>query len=291
MSTLSPRETGRQQRSFAAARLATYRRQILRILIADINAAEVERSVQELKRAQFAVSADMVHSEKQFAERLRSQPYDIILADCSMPGWTGMQALEFLQQQGQIIPFILVTRVLEQEIVEEFIRRGASDWVDKNHLARLPAAVAMAVEEKIQRDERNRIEKALQHLEARYRALIENPTFGICQFDVDGKFVDVNQTLVKMLGYQSRNELVAVNFARDVIRDPAGREQPFGPYLREGRIDCVEVEWSRKDGTPIKVRLSGCEVRDEQGRPDGCEIIAEDVSGRGSKELHKVASS
>ena len=287
MSTLAPRESGRQQRSFVAARLATYRRQILRILIADINAAEVERSVQELKRAQFAVSADVVHSEEQFAERLRAQPYDIILADCSMPGWTGMQALEFLQQEGQLIPFILVTRVLEQEIVEEFIKRGASDWVDKNHLARLPAAVAMAVEEKIQRDERNRIGKALQHLEARYRALIENPTFGICQLDVDGKFVDVNQTLVKMLGYQSRNELVAVNFARDVIRDPAGREQPFGPYVREGRIDCVEVEWSRKDGTPIKVRLSGCEVRDEQGGRDGCEIIAEDVSGRERDELHK----
>jgi PAS domain S-box-containing protein len=287
MSTLAPRESGRQQRSFVAARLATYRRQILRILIADINAAEVERSVQELKRAQFAVSADVVHSEEQFAERLRAQPYDIILADCSMPGWTGMQALEFLQQEGQLIPFILVTRVLEQEIVEEFIKRGASDWVDKNHLARLPAAVAMAVEEKIQRDERNRIGKALQHLEARYRALIENPTFGICQLDVDGKFVDVNQTLVKMLGYQSRNELVAVNFARDVIRDPAGREQPFGPYVREGRIDCVEVEWSRKDGTPVKVRLSGCEVRDELGGRDGCEIIAEDVSGRERDELHK----
>ena len=287
MSTLAPRESGRQQRSFVAARLATYRRQILRILIADINAAEVEHSVQELKRAQFAVSADVVHSEKQFVERLRAQPYDIILADCSMPGWTGMQALEFLQEQGQIIPFILVTRVLEQEIVEEFIRRGASDWVDKNHLARLPAAVAMAVEEKAQRDERNRIEKALQHLEARYRALIENPTFGICQFDVDGKFVDVNQTLVKMLGYQSRNELIAVNFARDVIRNPAERERPFGPYLREGRIECVEIEWSRKDGTPIRVRLSGCEVRDEQGGRDGCEIIAEEVSERGRTESHE----
>jgi PAS domain S-box-containing protein len=287
MSTLASREGGRQQRSFVAARLATYRRQILRILIADINAAEVEHAVQELKRAQFAVSADVVHSEKQFVERLRAQPYDIILADCSMPGWTGMQALEFLQEQGQIIPFILVTRVLEQEIVEEFLRRGASDWVDKNHLARLPAAVAMAVEEKAQRDERNRIEKALQHLEARYRALIENPTFGICQFDVDGKFVDVNQTLVKMLGYQSRNELIAVNFARDVIRNPAERERPFGPYLREGRIECVEIEWSRKDGTPIRVRLSGCEVRDEQGGRDGCEIIAEEVSERGRTELHE----
>jgi CheY-like chemotaxis protein len=69
----------------------------------------------------------VVHTAKEFAERLRSQPYDVILADYSMPNWTGMQALELLQQQGQMIPFILVTRVLDEEKADEFIKGGASD--------------------------------------------------------------------------------------------------------------------------------------------------------------------
>jgi diguanylate cyclase (GGDEF)-like protein/PAS domain S-box-containing protein len=286
MSTLEKGKAGLEKRGYVGPRIATYRRHILRILIADNNTAEVELCLQELKRAQFVVSADVVHTARDFSERLGSQSYDVILADYDMPSWTGMQALELLRDQRRTIPFILVTRVLEEEKVDEFIKRGATDWVDKNHLARLPAAVALAVEENNLREERNRAEKALQHSEARYRALVDNPVFGICRFDADGKFLDVNQTLVEMLGYQSTDELMAVNFATDVIRHPAEWAHLFEPYRRKGRIDRIEVEWKRKDGTPMKVRLSGREVRDEQGGTDGCEIIAEDVTDQRASEDH-----
>jgi diguanylate cyclase (GGDEF)-like protein/PAS domain S-box-containing protein len=286
MSTLERGKAGPAQRGYVAPRIATYRRQILRILIADNNPAEVELCLQELKRAQFVVSTDVVHTAQEFAERLQSQSYDVILADFGTPTWTGIQALELLQEQGQMIPFILVTRVLDEDKVDEFIKRGASDWVDKNHLARLPAAVALAVEEHILREERNRAEKALLHSEARYRALVENHTYGICRFDGDGRFLDVNQTLVEILGYQSRDELMAVNFATDVIRYASERAQLFELYRQKGRIDRLEVELKRKDGTCRKVRLSGHEVRDEQGGTDGCEIIAEDVTDQRVSEDH-----
>ena len=68
------------------------------------------------------------------------------------------------------------------------MRKGAFDCVDKNRLNRLPLAVALAVEEKTRREERNHAEKELRHSEAHYRALVENPTYGICHFDVDGRF-------------------------------------------------------------------------------------------------------
>jgi diguanylate cyclase (GGDEF)-like protein/PAS domain S-box-containing protein len=277
MSPVARSEASWEQRGSVAARMATYRRQILRMLIADANLEEVERCLQELKRAQFAVSADVVHTSREFAERLRSKPYDVILADCAMPNWTGMQALELSQQHAQMIPFILVTHVLEEKILDEFISRGASDWVGKNQLARLPAAVALAVEEKILREERNRAEKALQRSEARYRALVENATSGICRFDVHGKFLEVNQTLVEILGYQSRDDLIAANLANDIIRDPVERAQLFEPNRQKGRIDGIELDWKRKDGTPVKVRLSGRKVCDEQGGMDSGEIIAEVV--------------
>ncbi len=234
--------------------------------------------MQELKRAQFAVSATVVHTAAEFAERLGSQPYDVVLADHAMHGWTGMQALEVLQQQEQEIPFILVTGNLQEEIVDEFIKKGASDCVDKNRLARLPLAVALAVEERTLHEERNRAEKDLRRSEAHYRALVENPTFGICRCDVGGRLLDVNQALVTMLGYASRDELLAMNLATDITRDPAERARLFELYRQTGGVDCIEVEWKRKDETPMRVRLSGRQVRSEQGEPDGCQIIAEDVT-------------
>jgi diguanylate cyclase (GGDEF)-like protein/PAS domain S-box-containing protein len=144
----------------------------------------------------------------------------------------------------------------------------------------------LAVEETTRREERDRAKKELRHSEAHYRALVENPTFGICHFDVDGQFLDVNEALVAMLGYKSKQELMAVNLATEIIRDPKERALLFGSYRETGHVDLMEVEWRRKDGTPMKVRLSGRQVDIEQGAPDGCEVIVEDVTAQRASDDH-----
>lgn len=238
----------------------------------------------ELKRMDFTVSSDRVQTPADFQEQLRTKSYDVIVCEYSMPNWTGLEALEFLQQSKQDIPFILATSTLEENITDAFIRNGAFDCLDKNRLNRLPLAVALAVEGKKRREERNHAEKELRHSEAHYRALVENPTYGICHFDVDGNILDVNEALVAMLGYGSKQELMAVNMATEIIRDPTERSQLFSSYRQTGRVDLIEVEWKRKDGTPMKVRLSGRQVGIDVGEPDGCEVIAEDVTAQRASE-------
>jgi diguanylate cyclase (GGDEF)-like protein/PAS domain S-box-containing protein len=266
--------------------LPTHRRRMIRILIVEENLADVELCLQELKKAQFAVSADVVQTRADFIERLQSERYDVVLADTAMGEWTGLQALALLQEQGEEIPFILVTKTLQTEIMDEFMKNGASDCVDKARLVRLPLAVAVAVERTAQRGEQDRVEKALRHSEAHYRALLENPTYGICRFDVEGRFLEVNQALVTMLGYGSKEDLKAANLANDIIRDPIERAQLFEPYRQAGHIDLIEVEWKRKDGSPMKVRLSGRQASNDEGAPMGCEIIAEDVTAQRAAEDH-----
>jgi PAS domain-containing protein len=233
---------------------------MIRALIVDDDLAEVELYLQELKKAQFAISADVVKTRADFLERLQKERYDVVLADTEAADWTGLQALALLQEQDQEIPFILVTKPLETELVDEFMRNGASDCVDKARLVRLPLAVAVAVERRAQRGEQDRVERALRHSEAHYRALLENPTYGICRFDVDGKFLEVNEALVTMLGYGSKEDLKAANLATDIIRDPIERAQLFEPYRNvwsaavlqakneERQLVCANVfglEWSQ----------------------------------------------
>jgi diguanylate cyclase (GGDEF)-like protein/PAS domain S-box-containing protein len=276
-----------QSNQLLGARLiATHRRRMVRILFVDEKESDVELCLHELKRMDFAVSSEWIRVAAEFQERLRTQSYDVIVCDYSMPGWTGMEALELLQQSDQDIPFILAAGNLDEDIAGAFMRKGAFDCVDKNRLNRLPLAVALAVEEKSRREERNHAEKELRHSEAHYRALVENPTYGICHFDVDGRFLDVNAALVAMLGYGSKEELMAVNMATEIIRDPIERAQLFGSYRQTGHVDLIEVEWKRKDGTPMKVRLSGQQVGVEKGAPDGCEVIAEDVTAQRASEDH-----
>jgi diguanylate cyclase (GGDEF)-like protein/PAS domain S-box-containing protein len=266
--------------------IATHRRRMVRILFVGDRRSDVELCLQELKRMDFAVSSDWVQVASEFGERLRTQSYDVIVCDSSMPSWTGMEALELLQQSNQDIPFILAAAILEEGMTDSFMRKGAFDCVGKNRLNRLPLAVALAVEEKTRREERDHAEKELRHSEAHYRALVENPTYGICHFDVDGKILDVNAALVAMLGYESKEELMTVNMATEIIRDPTERAQLFDSYRQTGHVDLIELEWKRKDGTPMKVRLSGQQVGIEEGAPDGCEVIAEDVTAQRASEEH-----
>lgn len=286
MHNIAQKETQQDHGGPAQQSLPAHRRRMIRALIVDDDLAEVELYLQELKKAQFAISADVVKTRADFLERLQKERYDVVLADTEAADWTGLQALALLQEQDQEIPFILVTKPLETELVDEFMRNGASDCVDKARLVRLPLAVAVAVERRAQRGEQDRVERALRHSEAHYRALLENPTYGICRFDVDGKFLEVNEALVTMLGYGSKEDLKAANLATDIIRDPIERAQLFEPYRKLGHIDLVEVEWKRKDGTPMKVRLSGRQVGTEKGSPEGCEIIAEDVTSQRASEDH-----
>jgi len=270
----------------SARRMATHRRRIVRILFVDDKESDVELCLQELKRMDFAVSADWVQTPEEFEKRLRAQSYDVIVCDYSMSSWTGMEALELLHKVNHEIPFILATRILGEDITDSFLRKGAFDCVDKNRLNRLPLAVALAVEEKTRGEERNHAEKELRHSEAHYRALVENPTYGICHFDVEGRILDVNEALVAMLGYGSKEELMTVNMATEIIRDPTERARLFDSYRQTGHVDLIELEWKRKDGTPMKVRLSGQQVGVGEGAPDGCEVIAEDITSQRASEDH-----
>ena len=66
-------ETGQVHHALAARSVATYRRRIVKLLIAHDHAADVEPWLQELKRVQFAVSAEVVQTPETFAARLRTQ--------------------------------------------------------------------------------------------------------------------------------------------------------------------------------------------------------------------------
>jgi diguanylate cyclase (GGDEF)-like protein/PAS domain S-box-containing protein len=280
-------ETGQVHRSLAARSAATYRRRIVKLLIAHDDAADVEPWLQELKKVQFAVSADVVQTPETFAARLRTEEYDVVLATGGMPNWTGLQVLEALRLEDEDTPFIFLGSDSEEDCVAESLREGASDCVYRNRLARLPIAVAMAIEQRAMREERDRAETKLRRSEAHYRALKENPHFGVFRFDLSGRFLTVNKALAAMLGYESTDELMARNLATDIIRDPVEQAQLFEAYRQTGRVDRIEIEWKRKNGTPMKVRLSGQRVDDPQGAPEeSCEIIAEDVTAQRAVEDH-----
>jgi len=258
----------------------------LHILFVHSHVAEVERCLQELNRVHFTVSAEVVVTPEEFTERLSSQSYDVVLAEYPNPNWRETQALELLHQSKKQIPLIFVGGTLQRETIAEFITKGAYDCIEMDHIGHLPVAIHRALDEKALRDERDRAQIGLKHSEARYRALTGNVSYGICRCSLDGKFLEVNEAMVKMLGYASREELLAVNLASDLIQDPVKLAQLLGQSGQQGSVDPIEIEWKRRDGTTLKVRLSGQEVMGEQGELDTYELITEDVTKQRKLEDH-----
>jgi diguanylate cyclase (GGDEF)-like protein/PAS domain S-box-containing protein len=251
-------------------------------------AAEAEHWVRQLKRAQCKVRADVVSTPEQLIKHLDSKYYDVVLAKYPMRNWQGPQILELVRPRERNIPVIFLADTMKPETVAELISEGAADCVDRDHIGHLPIVIRRALSDNNLREERDQTEKKLRHSEARYRALVGNLTYGICRCGEKGNFLDVNQALVTMLGYASRNELLAANHATDIFGDPYKRAQLLGHSSGNGSQNGdvrLEVDWKRKDGTHLKVRLSGREVSTE-GEKDSYEIIVEDVTQQRKLEDH-----
>jgi diguanylate cyclase (GGDEF)-like protein/PAS domain S-box-containing protein len=261
-------------------------RALLRILFVHRSLADVEHCLHELKRVRFTVSSDVVATPEQFAERFRTQLFDLIIAEYPSPDWREKQVLDLLGQMKKDIPLIFLVHGMKRETAAEFILKGAADCIEVASIGHLPVAVHRALDEKALRDQRDRAEKELRHSEARYRALAGNLSYGICRCSLDGRFLEVNDAMMRMLGYGSREELLALDLVRDIIQDPGKRAQLLGPSGADALVDPIEIEWKRKDRATLKVRLSGREVLSEQGELEAYEIIAEDVTRQRELEDH-----
>jgi diguanylate cyclase (GGDEF)-like protein/PAS domain S-box-containing protein len=257
---------------------APHRRRPLNVLFVHRDADIVDNCLEELKKARFTVSADFVLNLAQCTQRLHYQSFDVVIAEYPSPSWKGPQALQLLHQTVQEIPLLFVTTSIGTESIAQLTAEGAFDYVEREHLAQLPMAVRRVLNEKKLRVELDEAGKALRHSQSLYRALVENPAYGICRCDEEGKFLDVNQALLTMLGYETKEELLTANRASEIVLD-LGQGKPLAGSSPESvRIEPVEIEWKRKNGTTLKARLSGRGVFDAPGDFVGYEIIAVDIT-------------
>jgi diguanylate cyclase (GGDEF)-like protein/PAS domain S-box-containing protein len=269
------------------------RRHFLRILFVHRSPMDIERCLHELRRVGFTVSSDVVVTPEQFTDRLRSECFDLVLSEYPSPNWQGAEVLDRLSQLKKAIPVIFLVYVVKRETVAELILKGGCDCIDMGSISHLPVAIHRAQAEKTLRDERNRAEKELGRSEARYRALAGNLNYAICLCDVDGKFLEVNEAMVSMLGCASKEELLVMNLRSDIIRDLAKCEQLFEQSGKGHLMNPIEMDWTRKDRATLKVHVSGQEVTGGQDDLNAYELIAEDVTKQRELEgrLRKLAAS
>jgi len=122
-------------------------------------------------------------------------------------------------------------------------------------------------------------QEALKEAEQKYKRIFENLKDMVYVTTTDGKFIDVNQAGIEMLGYENKEELFKIT-VRDTYLNPEERQKFLNEINREGFVKDFETKLKRKDGTPIDTLITASLRRNEEGRILGYEGIIKDISLR-----------
>ncbi|MEO5893817.1 MAG: PAS domain S-box protein, partial [Ferruginibacter sp.] len=154
-----------------------------------------------LKKGGIVYESLVVDTKDKFIKALEEFGPDLILADHALPSFNSTEALAIFQQTGLKIPFILLTSTMSDEFAVNVISKGASDYILKDRLNRLPSAIENSLEKLRLEKERQVHFTNLVNAEKRFRALVENSTDAVVILGAAGKPTYVSPSVERMLGY------------------------------------------------------------------------------------------
>ena len=257
----------------------------LHAMVIENSAEDAELNLHELERAGFRCKPQIISTRAEFLEQLGRFPFDIVLADYRLSGWNGMDAFSAMRQAGRDVPFILVTGTLGEEVAVECIKQGITDYVLKDHLARLPLVVARALEERALRDARNFMVQALRQSEANSLFLFANNPLPMWVFEVQTlQFLQVNGAALRQYGYDR------MDFLRMSAGDlhPADEVPKLLAALQEANPrDQLAGQWRhrKRDGSVIDVEMFLHQM--EYSGHAAALVVAQDVTERKRAEGEK----
>ncbi len=193
--------------------------------------------------------------------RVKQGRVDALLLDLELPDSAGLTTFLRVQPKAPQVPIVVVVDAAGEDVGREAVGRGALDYLVKDDLT------AQMVDKVLRyATERTHTLKALKASEQRYRELFQNVTAGVFQTTPDGKFMAANPALVRMLGYDSEDELLAVDVALDVYMDSGHREDWAKAMAESGEVKNAELVLKRRDGSKIVVLENSRVVLDAEGR-------------------------
>jgi len=176
-------------------------RRPIRILHLEDSAVDAELISERLTLGGIPHTTEQVLTRDQFRAALERGGFDLILSDFSLPSFDGMGALDLAKQMAPDTPFVIVSGVMGEDVAVTSLKQGATDFVVKQRLERLPATVLRALEDTRRRAEHKRTLEALQASEARLQRAVKDAPFPIMIHAEDGEVVQISRAWTELTGY------------------------------------------------------------------------------------------
>lgn len=159
--------------------------QPLQILLLEDSEIDADLVTTHLRKTHLPWQITRAAKREEFLQALERERMDIVLADYSLPDFDGLAALDIVRERCSDMPFIFVSGVVGEEFAINALRRGATDYVMKRGLNRLPAAVERAIAEARERQERQRAQQALRLSETSAQLAVEAAGLGKWEYNPD----------------------------------------------------------------------------------------------------------
>jgi PAS domain S-box-containing protein len=251
----------------------------LRVLLVEDSEDDALLLTRALKKNGYEPKVERVQTARDMSRALENAPWDIILCDYHLPGFSGFEAIDLLKKTNLDIPLIIVSGAIGEETALDCIHRGASDYIMKGNLARLSMAVQRELEEKKSRDHHRQDEEALRQSEEKYRSILEDIEDGYYETDLRGNFTFFNSALCRIWRYPAE-ELMGMNY-RQYTDEPNAKAlykaftTAYGTGL-PGKL--MDYEIIRKDQTRMAAQQSFTLIKDAEGKTTGFRGVVRDIT-------------
>ncbi len=176
------------------------------ILFVEDVESDVQLAIRYLHSEGIKFKSTTVQTEEDFRTALSTFNPDLIISDYSMPQFSGMEAIVLSKQIAPSIPIIIFTGSIDEDTAVKCMKAGASDYVLKEKLLRLPFAVKEVLERSHQIQKRLEAEQALDESENKFKKLVESSPSVIYVIEND-RFVFSNPIGLQLLGLSNIAEI------------------------------------------------------------------------------------
>jgi PAS domain S-box-containing protein len=258
----------------ATARTATG--EVIRVLHLEKDRRDAALVEQALRGEDLAIELRRVEDGAGFLDVLESRGVDIILAG-DAPAYDGLSALVEARKRAPDTPFVFVSGALAAEAAAEALKTGATDFVPKQHMARLAPAVRRALRERADRRARREAEDAAEM----FRSIVETTSEWIWAVDAGFTLTYSNPAVKEILGYDAAQ---VVGRDRHAFVHAADRQavevQNEGLSLQGRGWDGVVVRWRHRDGSLRYLESTAVPVLDARGAVAGYRGTDRDITAR-----------
>jgi PAS domain S-box-containing protein len=249
----------------------------LRILFVEDFPPDFELAEWVLRKDGIAYTSLKVETREDFIAALENFHPDLVISDYVLPTFDGMQALSISLERDPALPVIILTGSMNEDTAVTCMKAGASDYVIKEHITRLPLAVKNAMKQKTTRQAKEEADRALRETNQLLAAIIQASPLAINVVNREGKVTLWSPAAEKLFGWKAE-EVIGQPLPPIPAQLEAETDLSLANELKGMAFTMRESKRQRKDGSLVDISLSTAPLCTPQGEVTGTMAIIADIT-------------